>query len=172
MGQPLRSQGRAKIAHDRIELAVAVANHRRIHLIGESLATARGLAGHLSKAGAHLMEPITHNAIAGIAAFYQPFRQLQQLPQQLHRQGGVIGRDRSAERLAMTLQLLQQIIALVVVEQAARAGDAGEPLAQLPHHLPRPLVLRHRQPQQPLTGVVALAKQDKKLRQPGRPQDF
>ena len=89
-----------------------------------------------------------------------------------HRQIGIMSRDRSADRLALPLQLPQQLIALVVVKQAAGAGDAGQPLAQLPRHLQRPLVLRQGQPQQPLTGVVALAEHDQQLRQPGRPQGF
>ena len=80
-----------------------------------------------------------------------------------------MGRDRSADRLALPLQLPQQLIALVVVEQAAGAGDAGQPLAQLPRHLQWPLLLGQRQPQQPLAGVVALAEHDQQLRQPGRP---
>jgi hypothetical protein len=83
----------------------------------------------------------------------------------------VIG-DRSANRLALPFQLPQQLIALVIVKQAAGASDAGQPLAELPRHLQWPLLLRQGQPQQPLAGVVALAQRDKKLRQPGRPQGF
>jgi hypothetical protein len=83
-----------------------------------------------------------------------------------------MSRDRSTNRLALPLQLPHQLIALVIIKQALGAGDAGQPLAQLPRHLQWPLLLGQRQPQQPLAGVIALAKQDKKLRQPGRPQGF
>lgn len=48
--------------------------------------------------------------------------------------------DRSSDRLVLPLQILQQRVALVIVEEAAGALDRGQPFAHLPGDLRRALL--------------------------------
>jgi hypothetical protein len=110
------------------------------------------------------MKKIAHHSVAVVATVDQALVEAEQIPEQLHRPGGIMLSDRSADRLALPLQILQQRFALVIVEEAAGALDRGQPFAHLPGDLRRALLFRQGQAQQPLGARIALAEGEQQLR--------
>ena len=139
-----------------VVLAEIVLKQCRCHLLRQCRRRPLGAAGHQPQIGAGLVKQRQLALVAAVTAIAHGFGQIQEPPQQLQRQIGIVGGNRPRNRLALPIEIRQQGIAPLLIQPTAGTLHRRQPLAHFLRHLQWPLLLRQRQPQRPPCRRIAL----------------
>lgn len=163
--QPLGAECLGHDADQAVILAIAVVLQRIENSAGESLRVRPDLRGELTEIGTCLVEDANDGAAGVVAALEDGRGECHESPHERQRLIGIGRRNLLDDGAPLGFEIRDQRLAVLPGDETAGAGDACQPLGDLPRGVPRALGARQRQPQLALGGRVTGADLDQQLRQ-------